>query len=92
MSMFQPTTVVSDDRSVISLRYVESVNFTQEDEDAVIEKLRDDLTIKIRTVSGMEHVISMQMQKTVYGTAFKIPSDLKELREAIIERWGSVIA
>ena len=92
MSVFQPTTLVADDKSVVCLRYVESMNLTREDEDAVVETLKDDITIKIRTVSGMDHVISMQMQKTVYGSAFKIPSDLKDLREAIFERWVNVIS
>lgn len=90
--MYQPSTVVADNKAVIALRYIESMNFSKDEEELVIEKLKDDVTIRIRTTSGVECEISMQMQKSVYGSSCALASDPKGLRNDIFERWLSLIS
>lgn len=92
MSVYQPSTVVADDKAVIALRFVESMNFSKDEEELVVEKLKDDVTIRIRTSSGLEYDISMQMQKKIYGSSYALSGDIKGLRNDIFERWLSLIS
>lgn len=90
--MYQPSTIVADNKAVIALRFVESMNFSKDEEELVVEKLKDDVTIRIRTASGVEYEISMQMQRTVYSSSYALATDLKGLRNDIFERWLSLIS
>lgn len=91
MSVFQPPTIVADDKAVIALRFIESMNFSKDEEELVVERLKDDVTIHIRTASGKEYDISMQMQKKIYGSSYALSGDVKVLRTDIFERWLSLI-
>ncbi len=92
MSVYQPSTLVTADKSIVALRHIESITFLQDQEEMVVDKLRGDVTIKVRTISGMESIISMQEQRSVYGNGYKITEDMKQLREDIFDRWLSLIS
>jgi hypothetical protein len=92
MSVYQPATLVTADKTVVALRHIESITFLQDEEEMVVDKLKGDVTIRIRTISGMESVISMREQKSVYGNSYKITEDMKQLREDIFDRWLSLIS
>lgn len=91
MSVYQPVMVVADDGTVISLKYVESMNFIRTDEEQTVDKLRDDCAIDIITISGQRYQISMTMQQDTFGEKYNVPTEPQELRAAIYERWNGLL-
>jgi hypothetical protein len=65
--MFTPSAVVTADNTWILLKHVESISVVLDnDEYCVIDKLKDDLRMCIRTVSGKEYIISMRYQMSIF--------------------------
>jgi len=82
--------LVSDDGTVIALRYVESIKLDRTSEQAVINVLKEDYSFDIITLSGMKYTISVETQKTAfqdltfYGTH-------EEIALSIFEKWIYII-
>jgi len=85
MAIYHKNVVVADDGTVIPLMHIETMNFIRDDEDAVVDKLRDDCAINVVTLSGQRFLISMEMQlKTFSGD---VRGDPEELSSAIYDKW-----
>lgn len=87
MPVFQPSFVIADDNTVVALRFVESMNLARDSEEKVVDKLKGDVTIEIRTASGVSYVISARKQIEIIGKQYKLPDDPGDVRTAIFERW-----
>lgn len=85
--VFQPSFVIAEDNTVVALRFIESMNLTRTDEEQVVDRLKGDSIIDIRTISGNSYVISSIKQMEIIGKQYKLPSDPGEVRTAIFERW-----
>ena len=88
---FRPNTLVSTNGTIISLRYVESISQISKEEDAVIDKLKDDLTFKITTVSGCEHTISIKRLVKAYKKECTFDTDMHETYLAVLDRWNHLL-
>jgi len=83
MSVFHGHSLVSIKEEIILLKFIESMCFLQE-EDALVDKLKGDISLVVRTISGREHIVSMNtVQKCVGDATFTN----KELAYAILEKW-----
>lgn len=91
MSVFQPSFVIAEDNTVVSLRSVESMNLARDSEEQVVDKLKGDALIEIRTVSGAIYTISIRKQMDIIGKQYKLSDDPGEVRTAIFERWIAFI-
>lgn len=86
MATYHLNVVVADDGTVIPLRYIESMNFTRDGEEAVIDKLRDDCAINVVTLSGQKFLISMEMQMHTFPNQIQ-GIDPEDLMQAIYDKW-----
>ncbi len=59
MADYYPSIVYTDVNSVVHLKFVESMAFRSDSKDVVIDKLRGDTILLVRTVSGTEYSVSM---------------------------------
>jgi len=85
--MFIPLAVVTADNTYILLKYIESIGEAPDDKELlVIDKLKSDVRITIRTISGREYVISMQHQISTFSS-HNAPDNVFECRDSIIKRW-----
>jgi hypothetical protein len=91
MSVFQPSFVIAEDNTVVSLRSVESMNLARDGEEQVVDRLKGDVFIEIRTLSGATYTISMRKQMEILGKQYKLSDDPGEVRSAIFERWVAFI-
>ena len=73
--------------TTVALRFVESIRFDVDtDENATIDKLKDDMTIHIRTLSGYEYDFSAkQCYGKLYGSDHGKP--VYDIASAIYQRW-----
>ena len=88
---FRPQSLVSNDGTIISLRYVESISQVSKGEDAVIDKLKDDLTFDITTVSGCKHTISIKRLVKAYSKECTFDSNMHDTYLAILDRWINLL-
>ena len=88
---FRPQSLITDDGTIVSLRYVESISQVSKDEDAVIDKLKDDLTFLVTTVSGNKHTISIQRLVKAYKKDHHFDNDMHETYLAILDRWINLV-
>lgn len=74
------------DGTIVALRSVESMRFLIDGENATVDKLKDDVTIRIRTVSGMEYDFSA---KNCLKQLLRIHRDenAADIASAIYKRW-----
>lgn len=81
-------TVLANERTVVALRFVESMGFP-EDDDLVVDVLKDDLQLVIVTTSGKEYKVSMaELQDHLSESDNRYKSiDKHELRESVYSRW-----
>lgn len=86
MAAYHVNVVVADDGTVIPLRHIETMNFVRDDEDAVVDKLRDDCAINVVTLSGRKFLISMEMQLRTFPSHTAGMSS-EELSSAIYDKW-----
>lgn len=84
---FRPNVLVTTDGTIVSLRYVESINQVSKDEDAVVDKLQDDLTFSITTVSGKTHTISVNRLVQTYKADCLFNDNKQDTYLAILDRW-----
>ncbi len=60
-------------------------------EDDMINRLKDDRSVRVIMTSGREYVISMQGQLLRFGDRYNLTNDVVDLRQAIFERWLNLI-
>jgi hypothetical protein len=85
--MFPAPFVIADDNTVIALRYVESINMAKDHESTVMDNLKGDATLEIRTAGGVVYTISALRQKDVLSSRFKLRDTPQEIKSDIFERW-----
>ena len=88
---FRSQSLITDDGTIVSLRYVESISQVSKDEDAVIDKLKDDLTFLVTTVSGNKHTISIKRLVKAYKKDHHFDNDMHETYLAILDRWINLV-
>ena len=88
---YRPQSLITDDGTIVSLRYVESISQVSKDEDAVVDKLKDDLTFLITTVSGNKHTISIKRLVKAYKKDHHFDNEMHETYLAILDRWINLV-
>lgn len=91
MSIFQPSFVVSDDDTLIALKFVSELKYSSVDQDKVCERLQGDASLVVTTCHGKIYRISMKRQIDAFSKSFKISDDVEELRLAIYDKWLNYI-
>ena len=84
---FRPNALVTNDGTIVALIHIESVSQVSKDEDAVVDKLKDDLTFVITTVSGYKHTVSIKRLVKAYKKDHHFDNDMHETYLAILDRW-----
>lgn len=78
--------LITVDKDVIAIRYIECLHLHSEDIDRCIDKLNNDIVIPVTMISGKCHRISIKDQIE----SFKdngMPMDLFRAQTAIFEKW-----
>lgn len=88
---YRPQTLIADDGTIVALRYVESIGQVSKEEDAVVDKLKDDLTFLVTTVSGFNHTISVKRLVNAYNKECTFDDDMHDIYLAILDRWINLI-
>lgn len=91
MTVFQSSVLFSSDSILVPLKHIESFTGHDEEEDEVIDRLKDDKTLIGRTLSGATYTFSMRTQIELYRGKYKMSEDVVEVRNAILERWISIV-
>ena len=85
--MFVPLALVTSDNTYVLLKFVESISEPRRDEALeIIDKLRADVRLSFRTISGKCYTISMQHQISEFK-AHNPPTNEQEYCDCIIKRW-----
>ena len=80
--IFRQAVLVSEDGDIIAIRYIESIcAFTPED--TSVDKLKDDITFNIITISGQKHCLSIKSQIRLH----KLSGSMSEIYGSILEKW-----
>ena len=87
MASYRPNALIANDGTIVALMHVESISQVSKDEDAVIDKLKDDLTFTVTTVSGCKHTISIRRLVRAYRKECSFDTDMHDTYQAILERW-----
>lgn len=85
--VFRPSVLISNKGTNVALRHVESIHLVSKDEDAVIDRLRDDLTFTIITVSGYEHTISANQLIKTFPKELSENAAVHDVYQAVLDRW-----
>lgn len=72
--------------TAIAIRFIESMGFSEDDEDRIVEKLKSDRFLEIKTVSGQAYTISVREQLAQWQQEYP-KCDFEKWRIAIYERW-----
>jgi hypothetical protein len=86
-SSYRPNALVADDGTIVALMHVESVSQCSKNEDAVVDKLKDDLTFVVTTVSGRMHTISVKRLVRAYRKECSFDTDMHDTYLAVLDRW-----
>ncbi len=85
--MYFPLALVTADNTYILLKFIESIGDAPLDDNLLlIDKLKSDVRILVRTISGKGYVISMRHQMSALAS-HNPPNDEYEYRDCIIKRW-----
>lgn len=79
-------TVSSITGEKVHLKFVESFREVRSEEDIIIDKLKGDVGVIIRTVSGAEYTLSMNSIKSVVSDK----ATYNEAFNALAERWSMI--
>lgn len=90
MAVFQPSFLVANDNTVVALKFIESMNLSRDVEEQVLDKLKDDVVLEIRTVGGVQYTVSSRHQMEILKQ-YCLSDDPIELRTAIFERWVNIV-
>jgi hypothetical protein len=86
-SAYRPYALVSNEGTIVALMHVESISQASKGEEAVVDKLKGDLTFNVTTVSGKIHTISMRRLVAAYKKDCHFDEDMHETYLAILDRW-----
>jgi len=85
-SEFRPNILITDDNVMISLKCVESIGPPETSEDLLVNKLKDDITMKVVMSSGNTYSISVKHQMdTLAGLG--VPESVSDAHTSILEKW-----
>ena len=87
MTIYASDTVFTESADIVLLKFVESMSTRvdrQDMEGCVIDRLRDDTILFIRTVSGAEYTVSM---KHALSSTKDQKSTHQEMGQAVYDRW-----
>ena len=90
--MFRPNVIISVDKTLISVRQIESINVFRDSCNEIIDKLKDDLKITVNTVSGKTYEISMIDQYETFKDQYNIPISPLEIRKDLLVHWVDLIS
>jgi len=81
--------VHTDTGEIIALRHVESFLFGKDSEDEMINKLKGDVVIEVRTISGAEYrIYALKAYAKIHGLKDSLKSGAAEIiAQAIYDRW-----
>jgi len=80
------TAIVSDDWEYILFNHIESMNKQRDAEEEIVDKLKDDLVIKVRTVSGKEYDMSVRLLMDRLAVKY----ELDEMWDIIFDNWTRI--
>lgn len=84
MTPYNGHSIQAVDGEVILLKFIESMCDVDNDEDMVIDKLKGDVCLRIRTLSGKDYIVSMnKLWKSINGGSMVG----KDLAQAVYEKW-----
>jgi hypothetical protein len=83
MSVYSGHSIMTVEGDLVLLKFVESIH-VRDDDDLVIDKLKGDVVLSIRTISGKEHTASM---KSVWESLGGGSLHGKDLAIAVCEKW-----
>ena len=87
---FLPTVVVTSDNKLVAINCIESMKYDLGEEDCLIDKLKDDLTIEIITQSGAHYNLSVRYQMKIFVNRIE-PYNVLAARESIVEKWFKIL-
>ena len=79
--------IVSTDLTYIQMQYVESVSRSKDEDDALVDTLKNDSTFLIRTISGTEYVVSMLQLIEEFKRRVDTPATAKEMEKVFLQKW-----
>ncbi len=83
MSGYGHYSIFAEEGDIIPFKFIESMRFIGLPEDETVDKLKGDVSVSIRTISGKEYTISMNaLQKAVGGRVGG-----NDLARAIYDKW-----
>jgi hypothetical protein len=82
--------VFSTDDELIPLKSIESINYNfAEKEDQVINALKDDIIIRVTTLSGRQHMVSMRQLMEDWPN--EEISTVTEMKTTFSQQWRDLI-
>lgn len=83
MAVYNSHSIMTVGGDIVLLKFIESIQ-VREDEELIVDKLKGDVVLSVRTISGKEHLVSM---KTLWETLGGGTLHGKELAIAVCEKW-----
>lgn len=90
MAVYRADVVYTETSEVVHFKFIESITIRDDkgpSDDLVIDKLKGDTVLLIRTVSGAEYSISINCIKRVLSLS---TCSTDELVSAVFERWVEI--
>jgi len=81
--IYQKNVIYTTCGAVVLLKFVESFGFEKDSEALVVNKLKDDFSFKIRTLSGQEYLISARYNSEAYRNS----DSLDVFVQAMFDKW-----
>lgn len=72
------------ENSAIALKFIESMGYSNDREELIIDCLRDDKFLSIRTVSGNDYIVSVRKQLVEWQLK---DNTINDWQEAIFNAW-----
>lgn len=85
---------MSTDNVLIPLKHIESICLEDDSENGVVNKLKDDFTLRITTLSGKQYEISMRRQVEMCSEIYSVSQDeedMKHLGSEFVKKWVHLI-
>ena len=77
-----------EDGTVVALKFIESMRFQTDIEDAVVDKLKGDLPIFFRTISGKEYIVYVN---SIIEREKITNFSKEEVRMSIYKKWSTFL-
>jgi hypothetical protein len=83
MSIYSNYTIITTTGEIIPLKFIESIHYSSDNNDQIVDKLKGDVFFHVRTISGKEYTISVNnVHQQIGGTVAG-----KDLAAAIYAKW-----